>query len=598
MPWVPVSTGSQPSSPSSGNRQGRTKRHSRHKTEEEQEEEAKDVSPLCASVSSDSTFGQQLPHAPVGASQDDESHRTGTWADMSLDASDGETPYEAWPRTPSSRSRSPSPCPMQAQAPQFVMAAMPMAPMGFAPHAMLPVGFGGIAGNCTEQWVAEVRTMALRMQMLASVAPPSLDDCVTDSGTMTDAIMEHVDCWEAAAIYLCNIQAEADAFEEKAGIAESAARSMETDCSSAQAELQTLSDQLAAREAVQLERHRVAAAAVAAAQQIVSKSREALAATKSAIAKRAMASSDCMASLRLELDVQVTACKEAQQKVTSARTEQAIAKDLPALKSRQEAAEARFNRLTKDCAQVRQQVDALRTEIDSVVQGGSGTRADTLEALVSQLESDCRDLQQGDAVEAGNIADLGEENRCLLVEVREARSERDEAQTTASTLEEDVRNLRARMQSQEDELAHVNAQIRSEAERRDVLKEEMEARRAHIRKFEQRSREIDSEMKAIQQKKRMADKDLESLEIARRKNKSECDTLEWKFQEVMRKMEKSKPNDPLGKMLMRSGLRDMTYRTKRRPKEQTDGSDVGSESVDADVSTTCGESSTVDNLLD
>jgi len=582
MPWLPVSTGSQPSSPSSGGRRKRASRQNQHESRQEPKEDTDELLPSHATELSDTPCGQQPLNSPreVAPPQKEEC----TWADLPLDASDSENiGCEAWPRTPSSRSRSPSPCPVLA--PQFVMAAVPMA---FASHPMMPPTFGFSTG----QWIAEVRGMAAKMQMLALAAPPSLDDCVCHSATMTDTSMDHVDCWEAAAIYLCNIQAEAAAFEQKAAIAESAANSIEVDYCKVKAELQAVICQLSAKAAVQFEKHCVAAAALAAAQEVVTKSMDALAATKNAIAIRAIVSSECVASLRLDVAAQVASHKEAEEKVALLRSEQVLAKDLPTLRSRQEAAELRVAQLTRECTQMRQQAEALRMEMDSVVQGGSGTRAETLESVVGQLESECRELQQSDGVDAGIGADLGEENRRLLVEVREARAARDEAQAQVSTLTLEVKALKV----EEVALVDMNAHIRSETEHHELLKEEMQARRAHIAKLEQKAQEIDGAMKVLRQKKRGADKGLEALEIARRKNKTECEMLDWKFQELKKKLDKSK--DPLCRCLMRTGFPERTIKSKLRPREQTDGSDVGSESIDAEVSTNCGESSVMDALLD
>merc|ERR1719456_1507643 len=140
-------------------------------------------------------------------------------------------------------------------------------------------------------------------------------------------------------------------------------------------------------------------------------------------------------------------------------------------------------------------------------------------------------------------------------------------------------------------------QLSDHASRRATALHEVEAKRAQIAVLEQRARDVEAEAKASQVKHQEAWSVMRNLDLLRRRHEQTATLVEWRLQNALAQLEKIKPGAPLSRCLMTSRPREKFNPFKPRPRDRMGGSDAGSESVDADVSTTAGESA-AEALLD
>jgi chromosome segregation ATPase len=450
-------------------------------------------------------------------------------------------------------------------------------------------------GSPESQWIAEVQNMAARLQVLAATAPASIEDRQCHYGCATEATMSDVERWEAAASRLHQLQDEAAALDQEA-------KRVESECDSTDAEASSLAENIAAKIAAEkqalAEEHATGCAELAHVTHIAAEAMQAAAEAKEASMRRSSATAQKISDLRAQLTAQVAAANAAQEKVIRARTDLEQAQELPALRSRQRAAEARKKQLSKESAQLQQQAEALRAE-EASFQGGGGTRRDTLEARVAQLERECQDLQQGCGDQSGDV-NVGEElaraqdcNHRLLVEVREARGDRDEAQTALEKLKKEVSTLQSRLQCNDGDLEDIQEQVRRHTERRSVVKEEVEAKKSQIALRMQQSSDLEEKIQKWRKKHTEAFQAQSKLTAIRQAAEQKVTVLECHMQHALAKLEKEKPGAPLSRCLMQSrpqGRLSMTCKLRQHRDHRFGGSDAGSESIDADVSTTAGES--------
>lgn len=441
--------------------------------------------------------------------------------------------------------------------------------------------------------------MASRLHTLAQLAPTPLEERLLDREIATDTDMRIVGSWEAAAHDTEKIQDKVAELEQQAAAAEAEASSSEQERVAAQAQVRALTDQLAEREegkkAKRLEEHRVATVAIRAATERAELSVKALASAKRDVERRATASAEMVAKLRAQLAKQVEATTQARQKVARVKDAQELAQDLPRLRTRQKAAETKAAQLKKDCQSMQQQVSALQAE-EAALQSGNSARADGLQARVSQLEEECRQLQQNDMdidAEGTNTAteDLQESNQRLLAEIREARAEHDEAHAPLAAMEADVKNFRSRLNYSDLELEDIQQQI-SEGKGQNIeLEEKVQVLRAELASEEQRAKDKEDENQAWKRKLQEANEAYRQTRDHNLRLEKACLELGGKLQNSLTKLEKEKPEEPLSRCLRYSRPREKWSNTCRfRPRDRLGGSDAGSESIDADVSTTCGES--------
>jgi chromosome segregation ATPase len=211
------------------------------------------------------------------------------------------------------------------------------------------------------------------------------------------------------------------------------------------------------------------------------------------------------------------------------------------------------------------------------------------------LEEECRELQQSVDVEGGasanTMAELQESNQRLLAEVREARAEHDEAHAPLITMEADVKNLRSRLEFSDVELEDIQLQISEGVGRNIQWKEEVEVLRAQLASVEQRAKDFEEENQTWKRRQQEASENYRRMREHVLRLDQSCLELDGKLQNSLTKLEKQKPEEPLSRCLRYSRPREKWSNALRlRPRDRLGGSDAGSESIDADVSTTCGES--------
>jgi chromosome segregation ATPase len=418
--------------------------------------------------------------------------------------------------------------------------------------------------------------------------------------------MADVERWEAAALRLNSSRAEVATLNGEADRLDSESAAVEAE---AQAYSAGLAAKIEAEKQVRLEEHHAASVALAAATSLASQAVEAAAAAREASQRLSAASTQRLEDLRASMASQVAAARAARDKVVQARSDLEHAQELPAIRSRQRAADARMAQLAKERTQLQQQVETLRAETEIATQGGSGARADTLEARVSQLDRECQEIQQGGTfpvgIGAGATVDVGKElasaqdcNRNLLEKVREARAARDKAQAALEAAEAQETVLHSRLQCNRRDLEDIEAQISSKREEQTLATEEVEAKRSQIAILEERAREVEEKVRRYRQSNTEACALQRQYTLARQRSEKKSTLLEWQLQNALAQLEKEKPGAPLSRCLMQSRPRERWGNgCKLRPRDRIGGSDAGSESIDADVSTTAGES-VADRLLD
>lgn len=530
-----------------------------------------------------------------------------------------------WPRTPSSAGRSPSPS-CQPVAP-FMVAV----PMAFPAPMMLgcgglPMALAGGASSSTASglpaaaaaapaptndaaWVNEVRAMAARLQVLATAVPKPLESRCRHSEVATALTSDTLEHLQAAAIRFEALRAEAAAFELEADAADADAATAESEWLEAQAEIDELTAAALAEREARLEEHRIAAAALAASARLATEARDSVAAAQESTRRRAEVASQRVAELRKALEREARDADEAQQKAARARAARDSAKELPALRARRKAADARASRFKEECANLQRQVESLQAEDETSKQTGNGARAEVLEARIAEIERECRYLQQGgDEASEGASAHETEElisaqecNKRLLAEAREARVERDEASSALLKMEKEVESVQSRCNILCLENTDINSQVSDHRSQHDRMVAEVERRRGEIETLEQTARNMEDETKVSQIQHREAWSTSRNLTLARQRAEKKSTLLEWNLQNALARLEKEKPGAALGRCLMQSRPRDLVTSSKHKMRPRRDrmaGSDAGSESVDADaVSTTAGESA-ADTLVE
>lgn len=603
MQWVPVGVGSSPSSPSSSSKRGRAWR-----PRPLNEDRPNPVSADQRRSLNDDRHGEYttfaffspdelrrhrrlVQSAPASPTREGQSFVAAQSASSSPHC-DAAT-RGAWPLTPSSCDRTPSPCmaPPTAFIPMMVpIYAVPPMPLNAPVDAGPPL-----------QWADEVSGIVARLRALAHVAPPPPDGCFVDRETATLVDMVELERWEAAADNSRRLQAKVMELEQQAAAEQAATSRIENEFAAMEAEVQSLTNQLTdkerCREAGRLEEHLAAEVALSAATERAENSVQALASAKRNTKRRANASSEFVSKLRAQLAAQVEATRDAEQKVARAKEAQTLAQELPRLRSRQKAAESRAAQLVKDCDSAQHQLEALQAE-EASLQTGNCTRIDLLQARATQLEEECRNLQQNGGVAQmpgstgnGSLADLQESNQRLLAEVREARAEHDEAHATLAGMETDAKNLKTRSDNCDSILEDIRLQVYEDKCKHIEWKDEVKTLRAQLTNVEQTAKDFEEENQAYKRKHQEAKDAHRSVkEHVLRLEKTSLE-LDGKLQNFLTKLEKEKPEEPLSRCLRYSRPREKWSNACRlRPRDRLGGSDAGSESIDADVSTTCGES--------
>mmetsp|Transcript_126432 Transcript_126432/g.224018 ORF Transcript_126432/g.224018 Transcript_126432/m.224018 type:complete len:636 (-) Transcript_126432:73-1980(-) len=540
------------------------------------------------------------------------------WADMVSDGSsesEAETGFVADPvaslpvaegergvvTTPVASTASASPSPTPA----------PATPTGNAPWA---------AVDCAEWWTSEVRNIAAHLRFLATLAP-SLESQQRNGDVMTSITATDMASWQAQFQRLQATRAEASTLDVEAADAEEAAEAAEHQHMRARAEASSAAQwavgSISAEVAKRTEEHRAAAAGIAAAMQTATAAQAAAESSAIAAQRRATCRKEELQRLHDALAAQELAARRAEEEAASARSSRARVKELPATQRRLHAGESRAKKAKQECTQLRQQVGALRAELDAAPRAGAGCKAEALEARAAQLEQDCRELQGGHSPLEGStdaagvkavrrnrcgdgkaeVAHLEDRNRFLLAEVRDARSARDQANTTLTTLSSSVQSLQSRCEYSTVELNDIQLQLEDLMQKNEVGKREAESRRQHIADLEQQARSV--ETLAVQTRERHTEVSevMRNLTVARQRAEKKVAVLEFQLQKALVQMEKERPGAKIGMALMREPRSALGRGARHRCGGAFGGSDAGSESVDADVSTTAGES-VADGLLD
>lgn len=487
------------------------------------------------------------------------------------------------------------------------VAPLPMigaVPMAFPVSPPLLMGPGGSPD--ASMWICEMQFMAARLQGLAASVPQSLQPHSRAAEVSTAITLDNLATWEAMKDRLEGLRAEASSLDE--AVISDQAEQAHQECLEAEAEAHQLRAEVEGNRQSRLEEHRAASAALAAAARRAADARDAAKAAEEAFRSRADTASEKLVHLRRELDREAQTTQAAQRKASDALVARENAKDLPALRKRKHAAGAQVASLREENDNLRRQIEAVRAETDTSLQSGNGARAEALEARVTQLDGECRALQQevGGSSSAscsgeGSTADAGDElpkaqdrNRRLVAEAAEARRARDEAQSALMLLEKENVNLQKRLQLNRSEVEDIKSQIADHEFRRAAALHEVESKRMQITVLERRSRDVEAGAKASQAKHQEAWAATRHLTLQRQRHEQTSTLLEWRLQNALAQLEKVKPGAPLSRCLRQKGNLG-AYKVRNR--DRMGGSECGSESVDADVSTTAGES-VADTLLD
>lgn len=454
--------------------------------------------------------------------------------------------------------------------------------------------------------------MAFRLQGLAATVPLSLQPHVCHSDTRTTVTMDDLDNWQATALRLEKLRSEAASLDDSAA-SEAVAGQAERECAEAEAAAKAIAKQLAAEVSAErkahLEEQQAVEAALADASQRAAAASATAKAAESRVRRRAAESSESLADLRKLLVREAQAAKEAQSKADNALVARDNAKDLPALKKRHRAVDSKVDNLKEECVQLRRQIEGVRTETDT--QSGNGSRAEVLEARISQLEGECQAMtQDGGSSSAshsgvGATADVAAEltiaqdcNRSLLSTVKNMRAERDEAQAAMSKREKEKESLESRFRCNRAEIDDIELQLSDHISRRAKALHEVEQKRSSITVLEQRARDVEEDAKASQKRHSEAWSATRTITLLRQRHEQTSTLLEWRLQNALAQLEKVKPGAPLSRCLMTSRPREKLNNIHRPRPSRFGDSDAGSEiTCDADVSTTAGESA-AEALLD
>lgn len=444
--------------------------------------------------------------------------------------------------------------------------------------------------------------MAERMQMLAAHMPQQLRPVARDAGTSTSTSMEELDCWQATACQLESRSIERASAEDDASREEWDAKQAEKACAEALALSKRLEREATALRNTQAAKERASAAAL---EDVKRRTAEACAATtaaEDAANRRSSSSSKSIAALRASIAKETQAANNAEKKAADALEAKLNAKDLPALKKRQKSSEVKAATLEEDCKRLRSQISTVRAETEDSKQGG---KLETLEARVSQLDKDCRDLEteggssaSGDpAVEvASDLAKAQESNRRFLAEVKDARASRDREQSALTQLEKEDAYLKKRCAHFVSIREDVEQQLMDVSKKRALTSAELAKQQARITELEQKVDAVEEDVKTWRDKTQAAAAATRNAKTKRQSLEKKSDLLVWQLQNALMQLEKEKPGAPLSRCLMTSRPREK-FKSGCKPRDRMGGSDAGTESVDGEVSTTAGESVT-EALLD
>jgi chromosome segregation ATPase len=413
---------------------------------------------------------------------------------------------------------------------------------------------------------------------------------------------DDLDCWQASAARLETFRSEEKAGRDAGDAAQLEAEQAEREYAKAVSQAKQLAMEAAGLREAQLEEQRVNEAALADAARRAAEARASMEASKETARRRAATSSQSLDALRESLAKETQAAKNAEEKAANALTARDNAKDLPALRRQRTSAQSKATALDEECKQLRGQIKSVRVDTDAALQGGNSARVETMEARVALLEKECNDLQK--EVEGGSspstsgvavaevekeLAKVQESNKLLFVEIKAAKAAQDGVLSMLADLEKNKQSLQSRCQSQRSVVDDINRQLSDHKSRRISGLKELEAKRAQVTMLEERARQLEEEVKTTRQKQQEAMAQAKLLKAARQRHEQKSDLLVWQLQNALTQLEKEKPGAPLSRCLMTSRPREK-FKNGCKPRSMRDGSDAGSESVDADVSTTAGES--------
>lgn len=450
--------------------------------------------------------------------------------------------------------------------------------------------------------------MAARLQTLSASVPPSLRPHFHHVECSTAVAASDLETWQVSASRLEALRSEEAAALEASVAVELEAEEAERACAEALALVDQLAGEAVADREAQLQEDRAISAAVFEATRRAEAARAAAEAAEEKARRRAAASSNGLVALRASLAREVQATTDAENKAASALADRCNAKDLPALRKRQNAAEAKADSVEEDNKRLRSQIASIRAEVDASLEK---SRVETMEARVSQLEQECRDLEKGggSSSSAGEnaaadvtaeLASVQEGNRQLLLEVKEARVARDEVQSDLNVQEKEKAKLQLRVQHNRRQIAEIRQQLLDNPSHGVNVKKEVDAKAAEIAVLEKKCSDFEDEVKSSRLKQQEATAQMKLVKAARQTFEQKSDLCVWQLQNALQQLEREKPGAPLNRCLMSSRPREK-WKAGCKPRHlQTGGSDAGSEqtfsTVDADVSTTAGES--VANLID
>jgi len=481
-------------------------------------------------------------------------------------------------------------------------------------------------GISADSWAAEVFALASRLQALATQAPQA--PLRQFAEVATDICAEDVSRWEDSADLLQRARVEAHALEAEAEAAEARANEAEdelTCVSSAATEIQ----QEIAKEGQALQRHAEQRAEFENSVDKLLAYRLAAATADADAATRAHARLKELDQLRENLAAEAAANTAIEDDLTRFEGVKSRAGELKAAKERRSGAEAEVSQLEAARGLLRKACERTRAERDAF-QAKSDQKAETLEARIATLESECQTLQE--ALRAGDensdceetprvstgavvsnasfaiaqqLVDAQERNRRLAADAREARGERDGASAELKALRAEVATMQTQYLLGSFIVPDLANQVRD-------MEEGETAARLVVGRLKMRFAELQKNRESVEEsvvdaghRHRQIEKSLEETMRRRPEFDKTLYNLEQELQVHLDKMAKDKKTEAWARslnstrppaMASRGGL-SCSYKGAyggwpkgvdghQRPQHHVADSDA----TDADVSTTAGES--------
>lgn len=527
-----------------------------------------------------------------------------------------------------------TPCAAAGEAPIALASTLPSEAVA---DGAADVSGHGVADDSAkvELWVAEVQSMAERLRYLAAAAPSAIGRSLRlTAETETCVSGDDIDRWQSAAVRLEELRVQISHLRTEASVAEVEADEAERRCAAAHDKARALAGELATAEvaaaAARLEEHRTAAAAVALSAGTVAAARAAVLAAMYSSRRDAADRAEALGALRAKAAVHSKAADEAEAEAARAAALRESAKGLQAAERRKAAGEARLDQVSKDVDSLRRNVDTLNAQLEAASRSGAGARADALQVRATQLERECKEAVSSIAGGAGaggaeknaNSAECAppgdaelisakECNRQLVIEVREARARREEAAAVVGNLEEEVKSLEGQRLRDVFDLRDTQEQLETRTAAVARLESEVESTQNRIAELQRMAQEVEDDAKRTRERHVEVDATTRGLMLARRRAEENACVLEFRLKYMVEKLKKERPDAPLLKALMPLTSKQMPRETRtewlggrRRVGRQgsfgmrgVSDADGDTESHDADVSTTAGESVT-EGLLD